>query len=112
MPNKNEGKEKRSAFSSLRELQSHQQSSNAEALRDKELEQILMELGGKLTDLFPDINPETLVPNIDEYTDDEELQATASLLRVALSTFIEDCKKISTIIQIYQKMNERNSGSE
>ena len=112
MPNENEGEKKNRTFSTLREIQANNNISNTEKLRDQALENILIDLGGTLKGLFSDINPEALILNANAYNDDVELQATMSLLNVALSTFIDDCKKISTIIQIYQKMNERSASDE
>jgi hypothetical protein len=108
MENKHENEgEKQKPLSSLHGSQDHQDISNIEKLRDQELEKILIELGGKLEYLFCDINPENLISNAMIDNSDTELKATISLLKVALSTFIEDCKKINTITKIYQKMNEK-----
>lgn len=108
MTNNKSGHEKQNAFASLHDMQAHSyQTSMSEELRDQELERIFIDLGGTLKDLFADIDPETLFIDKPEQKDNPSLQATVSLLKVALADFIEDSKKISTIIEIYQQMNEK-----
>jgi hypothetical protein len=101
MPNEHKEPGKNNTFSSLRELQTQQ---NVEHQRGQEFEKILKEFGEKLTLVFANVTPATLIPNVNEYTDDTDLKATASLLRIGLTTFIEDCKKINTLTKIYEKM--------
>lgn len=101
MPQKDKGSN-RSSFLPLHNLVLNSSANKLNNPLNNELT-LLLELANTFKTLFTKLEPTTITITEPKYNNDPDLQATISLLQVAITTFIEDSKKINLIEQLEQQ---------